>query len=1068
MAVAEGRRQRFAVARHRPSTVKLPIPVHTEFFFLSPLTRKLLIYAGGLVLALALFLGLKGQFFSSSGGGTGQKVKPLAIVPGTGATHISIENRDAQGVLQYVMRATLAKPVGGGEYQLIKPELQFYTAKGQSILVDSQTGDVLIGATGGGAAGAGQFDSFGNPYLRKGTLTGHVTITAGPLNSFKRGVVVRQPGQIQMTLGKPLHFDYQQGLLTSRGTVAVRGDQLKFDGSDLTVEINTANKTLEDLQITRGRTLIISGLFNHSATTSPAKHSQTAPAIEPTPAVAPGANTITAVTSAKVAPPVLTTYALSFGRHVHVALGKQTMLANRLRLYFQTAEKTPEPAGASAPPAAAPTEAGPTSKATATQSQQATTNKASSPPLVIHWTGPLVLRPTRRSPVVLAGSRDVFLQATGTPGKPVIMHDGAARTGYAPKVTYESARQSVTMLAAAKQRVRLVDTSMGYITCETLVYSNLTHHARLTGPGAFAMTGAAAGKTPWRGSWLKQLTVHLAPGSKTPTPAATAPAIGQGKLALKEITITGAVRLANGQTSLHAEKFSAGFVQTSGKHGGSALRQFAADGHVTIASADPGLPAADTNSMQCSHLILLTRQPKAQGNPVPDELKARGQIALTFYQKAAKTGGIPEKFTISAGRLHAHLIRRAGARAPTATSLTGNPGGQLNVGRFRIWNNTIVHIYNIGRPIRATAYELSGDRTQGAVTLQSDNSGKIPSAIYQGADWLKGRTINLLRALQQVTVRGAGELSLPESSRAVEPRVDVTWQHQMQYSAKTRQATLAGDVVAALVGRADQHSSLTAPAMLIHFAHRTTDRNAMKLAQLVASAPAGGNTVVARDASYSKTGALLTGMRLNCRKLAYNALESLLQIPTAGEMVLLDYRPATTTNTAQQRGQSAFSWSQSLAYHGKTGVVTLRGKVHLRFRPTKPLPVPKTASGNNPKNPNSGMVLLDADEVLAHLNHSASPVKNGVELGMGGPKRLQSVTATNAALEVNGMNLDAGMLKFNAAAEIAQAYGLNGQNAIFSDSSGNLHGQARHIIWNLSKARGGVTLIQPTGTANLP
>lgn len=34
--------------------------------------------------------------------------------------------------------------------------------------------------------------------------------------------------------------------------------------------------------------------------------------------------------------------------------------------------------------------------------------------------------------------------------------------------------------------------------------------------------------------------------------------------------------------------------------------------------------------------------------------------------------------------------------------------------------------------------------------------------------------------------------------------------------------------------------------------------------------------------------------------------------------------------------------------------------------------------------------------------------------------------------------------------------------------SGRLHGQARHIIRNLSKARGGVTLIQPTGAATSP
>ena len=1032
---------------------------------MSPLTRKLFIYMGSLVLALALFLGLKGHFFSSSGSGTGHKVKPLLMANGTGATHISIDNRNAQGVLQYVMRANLAKPVGGGEYQLIKPELQFYTAKGQSILVDSQTGDMLIGATGGG--GAGGFDSFGNPYLRKGTLTGHVTITAGPLNSFKRGVVARQAGQIQMTLGKPLHFDYQQGLLTSRGTVVVRGDQLQFDGSDLTVEINTANKTLEDLQITHGRSLMIMGLFNHAATPSAARGSQSHPTARPPAARAPGPK---AGTPAKTAAPVLTTYALSFGRHVQVALGEQTMLANKLRLYFQTAANAPAAAGSSAPTAAPQTGTRPVPAppSTSTKTQQTPTNKTGNPPLVIHWSGPLVLHPTRHPPIVLSNSREVFLQATGTPGKPVVMRDGAARTGYAAKVTYDSALQSVTMLATAKQPVRLRDTSTGSITCETLVYSNLTHHAMLTGPGHFAMTGAAAGKQSWKGSWLKQLAVQLSPGAGTSRTAAVTPAIGQGKLAVKEIILTGAAKLANSQTSLHADTFTAQFVPTSGKHGGSALSQFAADGDVTIASANPGLPTADTNRMQCLHLILLTRRPKASGNPVPDELKAHGRIALTFYQKAAKTGGIPEKFTISADMLHAHLVSRRGSRSTAASPLTGNPGGRLTIGRFRIWNNTIIHIYHIGRPIRATAYELSGDRAAGAVTLRSDRSGKIPAAIYQGADWLKGRTIELQRKLQQVTVPGIGELSIPESSKAAEPRVDVSWHRHMQYSAKFRQASLAGHVVAALVGRRDQHSSLTAPAMLIHFLRRTKDRNAMKLAQLVASAPAGGGQVIARDSSYSKTGKQLTGMRLDCRKLAYNAIENLLKIPTAGEMVLLDYRPATTANAAQQRGQSAFSWQQSLAYHGNTGLITLRGKVHMRFRPTKPLPHLSATAGGNTINPNAGMVLLDADELLAKLNRTASAGKTGVDLGMAGPTRLQNVTAGNAALEVNGLNLDAGMLKFDAADEIAQAYGLNGQNAMFSNVSGTLHGQARHIIWNLSKARGGVTLIQPTGTASLP
>lgn len=1029
---------------------------------MSSVQRKFLLYISGLIVALGVFLWLKGQFFPSGERGGDQSIKPLNIVQGTGATHISVENRNPQGVLEYVMRANLAKPVGGGEYQLIKPELQFYTAKGQSILVDSDTGDVVVGAAGGGGAGAGQIGSFGNPYLRKGTLTGHVTITTGPLNSFKRGVLARQPGQIQMTLGRPLHFDYQQGLLTSRGTVSVRGDQLQFDGSDLTVEINTANKTLEDLQIARGRKLVISGLFHQSAPASPAAAAK--------PSATQSASARTARNNSKgLTKPVkavLTTYALSFGRHVQVALGAQTMLANRLRLYFQTAAKAPTGAGSPGTAAEEQSSTNSTPPAKRTRPSQHAVSKAKSPALVIHWTGPLALRPIRHSPVVLAGSRDVFLQATGDPGKPVVMHDGPTRTGFAGKVTYDSAQQDVTMQTTGKEPVKLRDKAMGSITCETLVYSNLTHRATLTGPGFFQMTGAGGGQNPWHGSWLKQLAVRLAPSQNTSK--STTPAIGQGKLAVKEIMLSGAAALTNNQTSLHAQTFTARFIQIAGKHSGSALSYFSADGDVAISSANAGLPSADANRMSCRHLVLLTRQAAAHSAPVPAELQAADHIALTFYQKPTKSGGIPEKFNITGGMLRARLISRSGLHTAETGAAADNLGGRYTIGRFRIWKNTVVHIYHIGRPITATAYELSGDRAAGTATLRSDSKGSIESTIYQGADWLKGRTITLQRKLEQVTVPGAGELSMPESSKAAQPRVEVSWLKQMRYSAKIKQAKLAGNVRVALVGRPDQHSSLQAPSMLIHFQRRKTDHNAMKLAQLIASGPMGRYTVVARDASYGKTGTLLTRMRLNCPKLIYNAVEGLLKIPAAGEMVLEDYRPATTANTAQQRGQSGFSWAHELTYNARTGLVNLRGKVRLRFRPTKPLPTPTTAAVGNAASHNSGMVLLDADEILAKLNHTGPAARNGVDLGMGGPTRLQHVTANTAELQVSGLNLAAGMLTFDAATEIAQAYGLNGQNAIFSNASGSIHGQARHIIWNLSKTSGGVTLIEPVGTANLP
>ena len=1023
---------------------------------MNPVQRKILIYVAGLVIALVLFTWMKGKFFPSGPGGGARQVRPLNIEQGTGASHISIENRNAQGVLQYVMRAQLAKPVGGGEYQLLKPELQFYSAKGQSILVDSDSGDVLIGASGGG----GQFDNFGNPYLRKGTLTGHVTITVGPLASFKRGTQTRQPGQIQMTLGRPLHFDYQQGLLISRGSVAVRGDQLQFDGSDMTVEINSVHKTLEDLQIAHGQKLIIHGLFQNSAgasqhPASPEPKKKNHPK-GPVPATTQNQKSVTR----------FTTYALTFGRHVNVALGAQTMQANRLRLYFKTAAKAPAAAGNGKATNTAANSTAHTAPASVQKAAPTTSHNRHNPPLVIHWTGPLVLRPTHHCPVALAGSRDVFLEATGQPDKPVVLHDGPTRIGWAAKVTYNSTVQRVTMEALRVAPVKLSDSDMGVITCRTLVYSNRTHQAQLTGPGSFEMNDKAAGKNPWRGSWLTSLIVQLAPA--TNTTAATAPAIGKGKLAVRSITLNGAAQLENAQTTLQAQKFMAQFVQTRGQHATSALSCFTADGGVKISSANAGLANKQTNRIVCGHLVLSTRQANAAANPIPSQLLATHDIAVTFYQKPAKAGGAPEKFIITGGNLQAQLIRRTTGTAQ-ATATANTLGGRYTVGQFRIWKHTVAHIYHIGKAITATASTLSGNRRTGTVMLYAAKTGHTPAAIYQGADRLKGQTIVLRRRNQQVIVQGAGLLSMPESSKAAEPRVRVSWHTGMRYSAKIRQAMLAGNVLAELVGRPDQLSSLTAPIMRIHFNQRRKDSRAMRLAQLLAYDPADRDTVIARDASYSKTGILQTRMRLQCPKLAYNAVEGLLNIPSAGKMVLEDYRPATNANTAQQRGQSAFAWHQSLAYRAKTGQVNLRGHIRLVFRPVKPLPkVAGTLTGGTANGANAGLVLLDAHTLLAQLNHTGPPAKNGVDMGMGGPTRLKKVTADNAVLQVSGLKLAADILTLNAAKELAQAYGLNGRNAIISNASGTVHGQARQILWNLSKAKGGITLIQPTGTASLP
>ncbi len=1056
--------------------------------------KKIILYLVSLAVILAVFFAFRGNLFNSGPGSVRRHAKPIPMAGGLGGSNLVIQTRNAQGALLYVLRARRAVPQGGGRYQLQNPEMQFYSANGQSIMVASEHGDMVVNQIGGPLSN--------KLYLSRGTLQGHPTITLGPLATFAAGSTTRRRGQIQMSLVAPLKFNYQEGLLTSHGMVRVRGDHLFFKGADLTAEFNVKTRQLEYLQIARGRRLVLTnvgggaGLAGHP--TSP-PHRATSHGSAATQSVA---------TEPAVAPqPVV--YRLLFGRHVRAVLGAKSLQSSRLGILFTAgvvgAGGNTGNSGPANQPAAIPTNRNRSranisrerggGRPPATRPSAAHPLKAASGPqhtLVVTWVGSLVVKPLAGRRVRLLGPSDVIFRATGRTGRPVVMHDGPGRIGTASVVRYETGDQQLIMRAIGLAPLTFTDKKIGRITCRNLRYSNLTHRLALGGPGHLRVAAAALGKNnkvSWTGSWLKNLRLTLSPTARRTGGRTTT-------LALRRVRMTGKARLKSKGLKIAAARLQAAIVSTLNPRRRQALSSFGAQGNVRITSWSYGR-IHPPDQLRCDSLELLTAPSKNSSQIEPNRLVADGAVRVVFHQPARGAGHRAATYILSAAHLRAGLTRdRRGGYTTGKGMKTASPAspGRYRVTSFHAWKNMNLHIMQGGRPIVATGYSLAGNRRAGTAVLGADPAGRLWPVLAQAGDHItgqriflaaKGRSLNIHgpgRLIMQTSVSGDGLKSPAIPATGPAPRGNrrasmvLTWKRRMSFSGTRRRAAFHGRVRVALSGRPRRQSQLTCPELTIHL-YRQPHASSLHLARLTAAISHAGSAVVARDASYNRAGLLRTRLYLRCSRLRYNAINGLLRIPDPGKMVLEDYAGTApgaakiqgAAKLAPGHGQSAFSWRRSLQYHARTAIVTMNGHVRLVFRPMTPLKsLASSAPGPHKPESNSGLVLLDCRQLMAQLTQPGGGKNTGMEMGLGGPRRLAMVQAQNAALELMGIRLEADVLRFNARKRRATASGLNGQNAIISDTSGRVHGTARKIIWNLARGRGGVKFIHPQGVVSTP
>ena len=640
------------------------------------------------------------------------------------------------------------------------------------------------------------------------------------------------------------------------------------------------------------------------------------------------------------------------------------------------------------------------------------------------------------------------------------------------------------MLSPGLHPLTFTDSSLGSLTCRQLLFNNLTHQLLLTGPGRFAVqpnartTGAAAsaGAAPggrWKGRWLNQLTVLLSPGGQSGAKAAVRRIELQGN-----VVIHNRVLRIGGQTitaKLRVPVPQAGHAPP----GGPQLAYFSAVGNVLVQSQSA--LGSTPDQIACHTLQLFTHPDPATGRLVPALFQADGQIHLLFHAQKKAGRKSPVVYRLAAKHLQAHL-EPAPAGLPSASGRS-LPSSRYQITLFHAWQAVKLVISGMGRPITATAVSLRGNRRLGTASLSAGNAvGGAAVAvsswpqIQQGGDNLSASHILLYRANQSLMVPGPGVLNLAgrraaNSARAAD-HVRLTWAGKMTYNGRQYRAEFFRLVRVTLLGELARHSSLSCPGLRVSF-YKLPHSAGLHMARLKATGTV-KEPVIARESSYSPAGLLRTRLYLNASILAYNAVTKVLRIPSPGQMVLEDYRKATGgKNTPSQRGQSAFAWRKALSYHAKTGILSMQHHVRLVFRPMTPLknplgtkPVPGPAANSSG---NAGLILLDCHELMATLDRRQPAADaRGSELGLGGPVRLSLVRAQRSALELMGIRLVADVLSMNIKSQIAQAYGLNGRDAVVTGQHGKASTAARRIIWDLARGRHGLTFINPRGLGQTP
>ncbi|MBI1367672.1 MAG: hypothetical protein GC162_03365 [Planctomycetes bacterium] len=772
---------------------------------------------------------------------------------------------------------------------------------------------------------------------------------------------------IEIHIADQATFDTVLGEVKSDSDLTVttpQSQQVEFAGRGMKLVYNELNRRIEYMEVYEGKSL------RYDPRAGPAPIKGATPAKTP-----PGGATQPADATAAKAHP-MQYYRVTFDKNVKVVSDDRTIEADRLVVFF-----TMDPSGSA--PAAAPAspqtpvsmmmrevmrtlplligEVGqaPLINVPAGKAVQVNVDKpAGDKPVVMTWTGKMIMTPIETKPAELAeGLRDTYLRFEGAPVKVGLGGDDQM---VCFNVDYVQSRDQVTATGSDAFPLRIRSKKMGEIGAPSLNIQLAAGTGRIAGPGwmrgpeateGATKTVAADGALPpgFKIDWADHVELKFTKEDKKTG--------SRGGLELAKFH--GDVHVADPQFKLAAQTLGTEFTRADAA-GKQQIQAIDADGNVMV--------TLDNGSIKSRTLRILTA-PDAQGHLTPSRLQARGDVVVIDPQQQIASQILDVTLAAAAPN-----VKPAPKPAPKGDSLEG---------RFSQRVENVTAIEDVRLTLKGGTV-VRGDKLVADATTQRATLYGTPVQITRGGDAatktppqteLYVLHLNIEKGGRIAQADGAGKFIYTEAdetdpaTKQLTPgkRVKVTWTELMRFVDEANTIAVNGSVVAETEESPTEFNRMTAD----HVTLDLINTSSLKVGPKDKSADAGPlderrlRQMTARDNvvilatrwSDAQREHVDTRLRLAGPILEFEDLRKITTITGPGTMLLEDYREKKDKPTDLKaapmsgRGQTAFQWTQKLVLNETDKSMTIEGAVLMRH-----------------KSPGSDNVLeLQADRLVANM-----------------------------------------------------------------------------------------------------
>ena len=698
--------------------------------------------------------------------------------------------------------------------------------------------------------------------------------------------------------------------------IRVRGNSFDFDGQGLQVRWDDITQSLKYLKIYRGEQLVIK---NPPRSFMPsAKQARAIPGVQP---VAPAP-----LVAARAATPTIgKVYRATFHDGVTVTqAAAQLAAATDMLIDFASREQTDEKA------IPRPTEPAQLTVATPAKpaEKQDTTQPDRSDPIIVKWTGELIVVPAPDDPIKPASENDAVVRLMGAPA--VLQANGGRLE--AANVAYETEHQVAVVQGTPGHPVVMTDSHGSRLMTQSLRYSQKLGTAIMTGASAAEFTTEVAGKPQsLNASWAQRGEVTFDGSADANT--------------ITHLQLEGDVKVQHPRI----QRFNAGVLavdftpvaKDAPKGAKPAIKTLIAKQKVDgVLLNETDKPVA----IKCEDLIL--DMAKGEKTEVyPSRIRATGNVLAGDGKQQIQAD------SIDAFMSETIATKDANAKDEPKAQLAGLQN-LLAVGNVQIRGEN-------GETVQADRVQLKQDGQKSQWVVLDGN----PATLSGKNTLLVGKHIELDTVGESALLTGGGRAVLPDASMSASGKglpVEINWTGDAHLDGSQNLGTLAGNVAMKYASADGALNQAWGDKVEIAMAKRPTTRPqshkkpgqmsfiADRYAQRLTLLPGDGKEVQVQSLLTLANGTILRqinvfGPRLDCL-LSPGGLENFTVPGSAakpGRMLYVALPPATKKavnvddplKAGSLKGTTAFAWRDKMVYDRSTSQFVMTGDVLIRHRP---------------------------------------------------------------------------------------------------------------------------------------